>query len=88
MKTVLNAAMVCAVVLIASTTADARPTIEELKARRVLDDYESNVVFGYNIVMDPQRYAPRYTGNRLRCTSCHLDGGTRPDAFPLNVAGI
>lgn len=69
-------------------TVLARPTIEELKARRVLDDYESNVVYGYNIVMETQRYAPRYTGNRLRCTSCHLNAGTQPDAFPLNVAGI
>ena len=29
-----------------SFLAIARPTIEELKARAVLDDYESNVVFG------------------------------------------
>lgn len=88
MKKVLIAAIVCVPVILGSATTFARPTIDELKARKVLDDYESNVVFGYNIVMDPQRYAPRYTGNRLRCTSCHLDAGTRPDAFPLNVAGI
>lgn len=71
-----------------AANVDARPTIEELKARRFLDDYESNVVFGYNIVMETERYARRYTGNRLRCTSCHLKGGTQPDGFPLNVAGI
>ncbi len=66
----------------------ARPTIEELKARSYLDDYESNVVYGYNIVMDTGRYAARYAGNRLRCSNCHLNGGTTPDALPLNVAGI
>jgi thiosulfate dehydrogenase len=66
----------------------ARPTIEELKARVVLDDYESNVLFGYNIVMETNKYAARYAGNRLNCTSCHLKGGTQPDAFPLNVAGV
>ena len=66
----------------------ARPTIEELKARTVLDDYESNVVFGYNIVMQTNRYAARYAGNGLSCTSCHLKGGTQPDGFPLNVAGV
>jgi thiosulfate dehydrogenase len=66
----------------------ARPTIEELKARTTLDDYESNVVYGYNIVMDTGRYAARYAGNRLRCSNCHLKGGTTPDALPLNVAGI
>ena len=69
-------------------TAPAKPTIEELKARSVLDDYESNVVHGYNIVMDTPRYAPRYAGNRLSCTNCHLKAGTTPDALPLNVAGL
>ncbi len=71
-----------------SAVACARPSIDELKARGVLDDYESNVVFGYNIVMDTPRYAPRCSGNRLSCTNCHLAGGTAPDAFPLNVAGL
>ena len=71
-----------------SFIAMARPTIEELKARAVLDDYESNVVFGYNIVMETNRYAGRYTGSRLNCTSCHLKGGTQAHGFPLNVAGV
>ena len=68
--------------------AAARPTIEELRARAVLDDYESNIVFGYNIVVDTRRYAPRYAGGRLSCTSCHLNAGTQPDGLPLNVAGV
>jgi len=71
-----------------SSTAIARPTIEELKSRAVLDDYESNVVFGYNIVMETNKYAPRYAGNGLSCTSCHLKGGTQPEGFPLNVEGV
>lgn len=66
----------------------ARPSIEELKARAVLDDYESNVVFGYNIVMETNRFAGRYAGNALSCTNCHLKGGTRTDGFPLNIAGV
>ncbi|HKB83957.1 MAG TPA: c-type cytochrome [Burkholderiales bacterium] len=68
--------------------AHARSTMEELKARAVLDDYEANVVFGYNIVMETNRYAGRYAGSALRCSSCHLKGGTQPDGFPLNVAGV
>lgn len=68
--------------------AAARPTIEELQARGFLDDYESNVVYGYRIVMDTPRHAPRYAGNGLSCTNCHLRGGTVPDALPLNVAGL
>ena len=75
-------------VLGCSLTATARPTIEELKARDFLDDYESNIVYGYNIVMQTERYAARYVGNRLSCTNCHLNGGTRPDGLPLNVAGL
>lgn len=71
-----------------SLCAAARPSIEELQARDFLDDYESNIVYGYNIVMETERYAARYVGNKLRCTNCHLNGGTTPDAFPLNVAGV
>jgi len=26
---------------------------------------------------------PRYVGNKLRCMSCHLDFGTRPDGIPF-----
>ena len=76
------------VLLGSSPAAQARPTIEELTARAVLDDYESNVLFGYNIVMQTNRYAGRYAGSALSCTSCHLKGGTQPDGFPLNVAGV
>lgn len=74
--------------LLCTGTAGARTGIEELKARTVLDDYESNIVHGYNIVTDTPRYAPRYAGNRLSCTNCHLKAGTVPDALPLNVAGL
>jgi thiosulfate dehydrogenase len=78
----------CVLLLGGSAAALARPTIDELKARTVLDDYEANVVFGYDIVMDTNKYAGRYAGNALRCSSCHLAGGTRPNGFPLNVAGV
>ena len=88
MKSVFFAILGILVLLGCSPVAQGRPTIEELKARAVLDDYESNVVFGYNIVMQTNRYAARYAGSGLSCTSCHLKGGTQPDAFPLNVAGV
>ncbi len=78
----------CVVLLGGSTTALARPTIDELKARAVLDDYEANIVFGYDIVMQTNKYAGRYAGNALGCTSCHLKGGTQANGLPLNVAGV
>jgi len=71
-----------------SLPAMARPTIEELQGRDFLDDYESNIVYGYDIVMETDRYAARYVGNSLKCTNCHMNGGTTPDALPLNVAGL
>jgi thiosulfate dehydrogenase len=78
----------CVVLLGGSTTVLARPTIDELKARAVLDDYEANIVFGYDIVMQSNKYAGRYAGNDLNCTSCHLKGGTQANGFPLNIAGV
>lgn len=64
------------------------PRLQELMRRDFLDDYESNVVYGYRIVTETERYASRYSGNRLRCTNCHLNGGTQPDGMPLNIAGM
>ncbi|MCU7877399.1 MAG: hypothetical protein KZQ84_11475 [Candidatus Thiodiazotropha sp. (ex Lucinoma borealis)] len=62
--------------------------IETLLERSYLDDYHSNVVFGYRIVTETETYGARYTGNQLRCTNCHLNAGRKPDAIPLNVAGM
>lgn len=38
---------------------------------------------GRALVINTRDSLPDHVGNRLRCTSCHLDGGTRPDAMPL-----
>jgi thiosulfate dehydrogenase len=86
-RTILALAGIC-LLLGWPAAGAARPTIEELKSRAVLDDYESNVVFGYDIVTDTNRYAPRYAGNGLACASCHRKAGTQPHGFPLNVAGV
>ncbi|MET0028533.1 MAG: c-type cytochrome [Candidatus Thiodiazotropha sp.] len=75
--------------LFLSLPAHAEPiALETLLQRSYLDDYYSNVVYGYRIVSETDQYAPRYTGNRLRCTNCHLDAGRREHAMPLNVAGM
>lgn len=70
------------------SAATEQPSIEALLERSYLDDYNSNVVFGYRIVTETEKYGARYSGNRLRCTNCHLDAGRRADAIPLNVAGM
>ncbi|MES9833854.1 MAG: c-type cytochrome [Candidatus Thiodiazotropha sp. LLP2] len=68
-------------------TAENLP-IESLLERSYLDDYYSNVIYGYRIITETEKYGARYTGNSLRCTNCHLDAGRRKDAIPLNVAGM
>jgi thiosulfate dehydrogenase len=65
-----------------------QPSIEQLLNEPFLDDYYSNVVYGYKIVTDTQNVASRYVGNSLNCTNCHLQAGMKRDAIPLNVAGM
>lgn len=38
---------------------------------------------GRALVMKTKDSLPHLVGNRLNCTSCHLDGGVRPNAMPL-----
>jgi len=65
-----------------------QPSIEQLLTEPFLDDYYSNVVYGYEIVTDTQKHASRYVGNGLNCSNCHLQAGTQQEALPLNVAGM
>lgn len=76
------------VVLSAGVTAAEPIPVETLLDRSYLDDYYSNVVYGYRIITQTEKYGARYTGNRLRCTNCHLDAGRKADALPLNVSGM
>jgi thiosulfate dehydrogenase len=39
------------------------------------EDIRDAVLLGYNIMVDTQKYAAAYTGNKLRCVSCHFSGG-------------
>ncbi len=70
------------------TVAVEQLPIETLLQRSYLDDYYSNVVYGYRIISETEKYGARYTGNRMRCTNCHLDAGRKQNAIPLNVAGM
>lgn len=77
--------------MLASTAAHAQqnqPAIGQLLQEPFLDDYYSNVVYGYEIITDTQTNASRYVGNSLQCSNCHLQAGTLADALPLNVAGM
>lgn len=81
----------CSLFLTTLTSSHAQqnqPSIEQLINEPFLDDYYSNVVYGYEIITDTQEHASRYVGNSLNCTNCHLQAGTQKEALPLNVAGM
>lgn len=81
----------CVLLFLASSFTHAQqsqPSIQQLLNEPFLDDYYSNVVYGYEIVTDTQHFASRYVGNSLNCSNCHLQAGTQKDALPLNVAGM
>jgi thiosulfate dehydrogenase len=73
---------------IAGLAQQGQPSIQQLLQEPFLDDYYSNVVYGYEIVTDTQNNASRYVGNSLNCSNCHLQAGTQQEALPLNVAGM
>jgi len=52
------------------------------------DDFGRVVRLGRDIFDDPARYAGRYVGNDLRCTSCHLDEGRRVGSAPMWAAYV
>lgn len=74
--------------LVSASAATEHPTVEALLERDYLDDYYSNVVFGYRLITETEKYGARYNGNGMRCTNCHLNAGRTPGAMPLNVAGM
>jgi len=52
------------------------------------DEFGKVVQLGRRIFDDPGRYARRYVGNDLRCTSCHLDEGRRVGSAPMWAAYV
>jgi thiosulfate dehydrogenase len=71
-----------------STAWAQPPSLETLLQSSYLDDYYSNVVFGYRIISETEKYGARYRGNQLRCTNCHINAGRKSDAIPLNIGGM
>lgn len=47
------------------------------------NDYGRRVRRGRDIFTDTQKHAPRFAGNGLNCSSCHLSEGRKPHAAPL-----
>lgn len=85
---ILSGCMLWALAVASGHAQQNQPDIGQLLNEPFLDDYYSNVVYGYRIVTDTQTHASRYVGNSLNCSNCHLQAGTQKDALPLNVAGM
>lgn len=48
-----------------------------------------HIQLGYRIVRETPKYAPKYVGNTLTCSSCHLNAGQKEGALPLvGVASV
>lgn len=51
------------------------------------DDYGDMIRYGRDLVFNTAKYigpngtVGKYLGNKMNCTNCHLDGGTRPYGF-------
>jgi thiosulfate dehydrogenase len=64
-----------------SATAPAHPPSPDAVVynppapRDAPEDIRDAVMLGYNIMVDTHEYAAPYTGNKLRCVSCHFRGG-------------
>jgi thiosulfate dehydrogenase len=41
------------------------------------------VMLGYNILMNTQKYAPQYVGNKLNCRNCHFEAGRERNTLSL-----
>ena len=52
------------------------------------DEFGKVVRQGRDIFENPQKYASRYMGNDLRCSSCHLDAGRQVGSAPLWAAYV
>lgn len=60
-------------------TAAAVPTHDPLPGGRSM---ELSILRGKALVNHTRDSLPTHVGNALRCTSCHLDDGARPNAMP------
>jgi len=52
------------------------------------DDFGKQVALGREIFTDTARLAPRFVGNDLKCSNCHLDAGRLANSSPLWAAYV
>jgi thiosulfate dehydrogenase len=74
---------------LAQSSPTARPPAKGRVAFRIPSDlelgdpaYRASALRGRALLTATRDSLPRNVGNALRCTSCHLDNGLRPNAMP------
>lgn len=50
-------------------------------------DIRDAVMLGYNILMDTQKYAPQFVGNKMNCRNCHFEAGRTKKGVSLVGVG-
>jgi thiosulfate dehydrogenase len=50
-------------------------------------DIKDAIMLGYNILMDTQKYAAKYVGNKLNCKNCHFEAGRSKEGLSLVGVG-
>jgi thiosulfate dehydrogenase len=64
----------------ATSKTSNKKSIEPIKYNPPLpkdapEDMKKEVMLGYNIMNQTQKYAGKYVGNKLTCSNCHFNGG-------------
>lgn len=68
------------------STTPIDPSLDEGSIPGPLGDA---IRLGHRLATDTRALAGEYVGNGLACTSCHIDGGTRPYASPWKgIVGV
>jgi thiosulfate dehydrogenase len=62
--------------------------VPRLAANAPADAYGDAVRLGERLMTDTRALAPRYAGNDLVCSNCHLDAGRKAGAAPLWAAFV
>jgi len=50
-------------------------------------DIRDAVMLGFDILMETQKYAPQYVGNKMKCRNCHFEAGRTRDGVSLVGVG-
>ena len=75
-----------------AAAASAAPTAQQAlfnppRPEDAPEKIRPQVLLGYKIMTETQKYAGQYVGNGLSCSSCHFDGGRSRESIPLVGSG-